>query len=82
MKREIRIAAEKEELEFYLHKAPQEWLDDQCPCQTVRDASTFAEAERSARWVPTHRSLAYGVAFTHRIRLPIQPAGERSALSS
>jgi nitroreductase len=27
MKREIRIAAEKEEQEFYRHKAPQEWLD-------------------------------------------------------
>jgi uncharacterized protein YyaL (SSP411 family) len=45
------------------------------------DASTLAEAERSARWVTTHRSLAGG-GFAHRIRLPIWPAGERSALSS
>ena len=34
------------------------------------DASTLAEAERSARWVTTHRSLAGG-GFAHRIRLPI-----------
>jgi iodotyrosine deiodinase len=34
MKREIRIAAEKEELEFYLHKAPQEWLDALAPLGT------------------------------------------------
>lgn len=27
LKREIRIAAEKEEEEFYRHRAPQEWLD-------------------------------------------------------
>jgi uncharacterized protein len=46
------------------------------------DASTLAEAERSARWVTTHRSLAGGGGFAHRIRLPIQPAGEMSALSS
>lgn len=34
MKREIRIAAEKEEQEFYLHKAPQEWLDALAPLGT------------------------------------------------
>jgi hypothetical protein len=34
MKREIRIAAEKEELEFYLHKAPREWLDALAPLGT------------------------------------------------
>lgn len=34
MKREIRIAAEKEEREFYLHKAPQEWLDALAPLGT------------------------------------------------
>jgi uncharacterized protein YyaL (SSP411 family) len=34
------------------------------------DASTLAEAERSARWVTIHRSLAGG-GFAHRIRLPI-----------
>ena len=34
------------------------------------DASKLAEAERSARWVTTHRSLAGG-GFAHRIRLPI-----------
>ncbi|SRR5258708_22128455 len=33
-------------------------------------ASTLAEAESSARWVTTHRSLAGG-GFSHRIRLPI-----------
>ena len=33
-------------------------------------ASTLAEAESSARWVTTHRSLAGG-GFSRRIRLPI-----------
>jgi len=46
------------------------------------DASTLAEAERSVRWVTTHRSFAGGGGLAHWIRLPIQPAGERSALSS
>jgi len=34
MKREIRVAAEKEEREFYLRKAPQEWLDALAPLDT------------------------------------------------
>jgi iodotyrosine deiodinase len=34
MKREIRVAAEKEEQEFYLRKAPQEWLDALAPLGT------------------------------------------------
>ena len=34
VKHEIRIAAEKEEQEFYLHKAPQEWLDALAPLGT------------------------------------------------
>jgi nitroreductase len=33
-KREIRMAAEKEEREFYQHKAPQEWLDALAPLGT------------------------------------------------
>jgi nitroreductase len=34
IKREIRIAAEKEEQEFYQNKAPQEWLDALAPLGT------------------------------------------------
>jgi len=34
IKREIRIAAEKEEREFYDHKAPREWLDALAPLGT------------------------------------------------
>lgn len=34
IKREIRIGAEKEEREFYQHKAPQEWLDALAPLGT------------------------------------------------
>jgi nitroreductase len=34
VKHEIRVAAEKEEQEFYLHKAPQEWLDALAPLGT------------------------------------------------
>ena len=34
MKREIRVAAEKEEREFYLRKAPQEWLEALAPLGT------------------------------------------------
>lgn len=34
VKREIRVAAEKEEYEFYHHKAPQEWLDALAPLGT------------------------------------------------
>jgi len=34
IKREIRIAAEKEEREFYEHKAPREWLDALAPLGT------------------------------------------------
>ena len=34
MKREMRVAAEREEREFYLHKAPQEWLDALAPLGT------------------------------------------------
>lgn len=43
MKREIRIAAEKEELEFYRHKAPQEWLDALAPLGT-NEHKPFLEA--------------------------------------
>jgi nitroreductase len=34
MKRQIRVAAEREEYEFYHHKAPQEWLDALAPLGT------------------------------------------------
>jgi nitroreductase len=34
IKKEIRVAAEKEEQEFYEHKAPQEWLDALAPLGT------------------------------------------------
>jgi len=34
VKHEIRVAAEKEEKEFYLHKAPREWLDALAPLGT------------------------------------------------
>jgi iodotyrosine deiodinase len=34
VKRKIRVAAEKEEREFYQHKAPQEWLDALAPLGT------------------------------------------------
>ena len=34
MKRKIRVAAEREEYEFYHHKAPQEWLDALAPLGT------------------------------------------------
>lgn len=37
MKHKIRIAAEKEEREFYRHKAPQEWLDALAPLGTNED---------------------------------------------
>ena len=37
MKHKIRIAAEKEELEFYRHKAPKEWLDALAPLGTNED---------------------------------------------
>jgi nitroreductase len=37
MKHKIRIAAEKEELEFYRRKAPQEWLDALAPLGTNED---------------------------------------------
>ena len=34
IKKEIRIAAEKEEKEFYLNRAPKEWLDALAPLDT------------------------------------------------
>jgi len=34
IKKQIRIAAEEEELEFYQHKAPQEWLEALAPLGT------------------------------------------------
>src|SRR5271156_353374 len=34
IKKEIRVAAEKEEQDFYQHKAPQEWLDALAPLGT------------------------------------------------
>jgi iodotyrosine deiodinase len=37
MKHEIRVAAEKEESEFYRHKAPPEWLDALAPLGTNED---------------------------------------------
>jgi nitroreductase len=43
IKREIRLAAEAEEREFYHHKAPQEWLDALAPLGT-NDQKPFLEA--------------------------------------
>jgi iodotyrosine deiodinase len=37
IKRKIRVEAEKEEYEFYHHKAPQEWLDALAPLGTNED---------------------------------------------
>ena len=37
MKHTIRVAAEKEELEFYHHKAPPEWLEALAPLGTNED---------------------------------------------
>lgn len=37
IKRKIRVEAEKEESEFYHHKAPQEWLDALAPLGTNED---------------------------------------------
>jgi iodotyrosine deiodinase len=39
MKHQIRIAAEKEEVEFYHHKAPPEWLEALAPLGTNEDKS-------------------------------------------
>ena len=37
IKRKIRVEAEKEEYEFYHHRAPQEWLDALAPLGTNED---------------------------------------------
>jgi len=42
MKRKIRVEAEKEEYDFYHHKAPQEWLDALAPLGT-NDRKPFLE---------------------------------------
>ncbi len=56
-KRNIRIEAEKEEYEFYQHKAPQEWLDALAPLGTDQH-KPFLE---TAPWLIAIFAQSYGV---------------------
>src|SRR5271170_6248027 len=49
MKREIRVAAEKEEREFYLRKAPQEWLDALAPLAPMNTNRSWSRPLISSR---------------------------------
>jgi nitroreductase len=78
IKQKIRVEAEKEEYEFYHHKAPQAWLDALAPlgderAQAVpRDCAIFdsdlcPELRRAPRWAKGQALLRAGVSrYRHR----------------
>ena len=66
VKRQIRLAAEQEEREFYRHKAPQEWLDALAPLGTD-EHKPFLEAAPYliVVFVQTHGVLPDGRKIKH-----------------
>jgi len=66
VKREIRIAAEKEEREFYDRRAPQEWLDALAPLGTDPDKPFLEEAPALiAIFAQRHGVRQDGSKFSH-----------------
>ena len=79
IKRKIRLAAEKEEKEFYDHRAPEEWLEDLEPLGTdwhkpFLESAPYRHSQRGTGSPYTH-AQPYGVP----IRNP-KSAGQRKTV--
>ena len=64
-KREIRLAAEEEEREFYAGRAPQEWLDALAPLGTDQHKPFLEHATLIAIFAQRYGVLADGSRVTH-----------------